>query len=64
MVDTVRSVLMSRDGMSAQEAEDLIEEFEGELNLLMVTEAGLEAAEDLVQEYFGLEPDYLMEFLG
>lgn len=61
-METIKQVLMRRDGMSANEADDLIadarEAFEEYL------EAGhTNFAENICEEYFGLEPDYLEELL-
>jgi len=62
MVDSVKSVLMQRDRISEAEADERIGEFKHDLeNALEIGD--YEAAEDLVLEHFGLEPDYLMEFL-
>lgn len=60
-MDTIKNILMRRDGMSAEEAEDLIEE--AKEDLLERIEGGDPSAHDICQEYFGLEPDYLMELL-
>ena len=61
-METIKQVLMRRDGMTADEADDLIEDAKG--NLHHYLEIGdMEAAENICQEYFGLEPDYIMELL-
>lgn len=57
-MQTVKQVLMSRDGMTSLEADQLINACkEDGLNRL---EAG-EMPFDIMEEYFGLEPDYLEE---
>lgn len=61
-MESVKEVLMSRDKMSSEDADDLIAEFKEDLDHL-VEIGSLEDAYDLVAEYFGLEPDYLEEFL-
>ena len=48
--------------MTEVEATDLINDAQGQLNVYL-TEGDLEGAEDICQEYFGLEPDYLYELL-
>jgi len=53
---------MKRDGMTDEEAGELIMDFEEALEFV-VDEGDLMAAEQLVEDYFGLEPDYLMTFL-
>ncbi len=51
---------MQRDGMSAADANDLIREAKEQLQEYL--ENGEEyLAEDICAEFFGLEPDYLME---
>jgi len=61
-MDTIKQVLMRRDGFDSDEADQLIEEAREALAEYL--EAGdLELAEDICAEYFGLEPDFLMELL-
>ena len=62
-MESVRQVLMRRDGLTCDEAQDLITEFEIELEELIELDGSLCEAEDLLADHFGLEPDYLMEFL-
>jgi|TARA_R110002020_G_scaffold246802_1_gene460664 hypothetical protein len=62
MADSIKSVLMKRDGLTAEDAIDRIAEAREQFNLYL--EAGdLEGAEQICADYFGLEPDYVMEFL-
>lgn len=64
---TVKEILMDRDGMMAADADALIDEFKDQLDELL--ESGAEGisgaldAEEMVKDYFGLEPDYLFEFI-
>lgn len=61
-METIKEVLMRRDGMDEESAEEMIEE--ARAALLDYLEAGdMEAAETICEEWFGLEPDYLMELL-
>jgi hypothetical protein len=64
---TVKEILMERDGMLPEDADALIYEFEDMLDSLLESGAegmpGTVLAEELLEDYFGLEPDYLMEFL-
>lgn len=54
-MNRVVSILMERDGMTEQEATDLIDE---------CREAMLESGSDApMQEILGLEPDYIMDIL-
>lgn len=58
----IKQILMQRDGMTAEEAHQLILDFEEALEFV-VDEGDPMGAEELVADYFGLEPDYLMTFL-
>ena len=57
---TIKEVLMTRDGMSEKEASDLIAEAKQDFNDRLETG---ESPMDICEEWFGLEPDYLDEFL-
>ena len=53
---------MKRDGLDAEDALALIAEAREQFNLYL--EAGdIEGAEQICADYFGLEPDYLHEFI-
>ena len=58
---SIKHVLMRRDGLTATEAESMIaearEQFEEYVN-----NGELDLAEEICLDYFGLEPDYLVEF--
>lgn len=56
MVESIKQILMRRDGMSADEAEELIQE---------AREAVVEGQdpEEVCRDYFSLEPDYIWELL-
>jgi uncharacterized tellurite resistance protein B-like protein len=59
---SIKQILMNRDGMTEQAAQDLIEEAQEAFTEYL--EAGdQEAAYNICQEYFGLEPDYLDEIM-
>lgn len=57
---TIKEVLMDRDRMTEEEANELISEAKEDLHDRL--EKG-EIPEDICQEWFGLEPDYIMELL-
>jgi len=61
-LESIKQILIRRDKMTEVEATDLINDAQGQLNVYL-TEGDLEGAEDICQEYFGLEPDYLYELL-
>jgi hypothetical protein len=58
MDETLKQVLMRRDGLSEEEAEELIQEAREE-----VLEGGADPEEVLACN-FGLEPDYIFDLLG
>jgi len=56
-------ILMERDGESREDAIELVKNFKKELEQLIEDKGSLDDAEELVELHFGLEPDYLEEFL-
>ena len=59
---SIKAILKARDGMSDQAADDLIEEAREALyNHLETGDDHL--AYEICAEYFGLEPDYLMDLM-
>lgn len=60
MVQSIKSVLMERDDLTEDEATEAIEECRADFMERMATG---EYAYDICEEYFGLEPDYVEEFL-
>lgn len=57
-MESLKQVLMRRDDMSSEEADEMIQEARGR-----VLNDG-ENPEDVLQEEFGLEPDYVFDLLG
>lgn len=55
-MQTIKQILMHRDGMTAAEAQELIDEARA------AVEAGADP-EEILYEYFELEPDYIYELL-
>jgi len=58
--ESVKEVLMRRDGMTAKEADKLIDAMLEDFHHRI--DSG-EMPFDICEEYFGLEPDYLEEFM-
>ena len=58
----VLKILMERDDMSREEAMELIDNFERDLKETIMT-GNLDECEELLSLHFGLEPDYLIDFL-
>lgn len=64
MVEPIKEVLMTRDGLTAEEADERISEVKEQLNELLEDGGSLDQAEEIIEDEFGLEPDYLEELLG
>ena len=58
----LKEVIMRRDGMTSEEADELIQEAKETMQEYLA-EGDFMAAEDICQDYFGLEPDYLFDLL-
>jgi len=62
MADSLKSVLMKRDQLTSDEADEQIQAARRQFNSYLDSN-DLEGAEQICAEYFGLEPDYVIEFL-
>ena len=61
-METLKQVLMRRDGLTSQEADEAIQEAHEALRSYL-EDGDMEAAENVCEEFFGLEPDYIFELL-
>ena len=61
-MDNIKDILMRRDGITEEEANELIKDAKEQLQEYL-DEGNTEAAYEICSEYFGLEPDYIMELL-
>jgi len=59
-METIKEVLMTRDAMTAEDADSLIAEAQAEFDSF-IAEGDTESAEQICSEWFGLEPDFLIE---
>jgi len=59
-MQTIKEILMKRDGMTAQAADALIQDAKDDLNGRL---AEGEMPHEICQEWFGLEPDFIMELI-
>jgi len=59
-MDSIKKVLMERDGMSESEADELIKEAKADM-FDRLTDG--EMPDDICEEWFGLEPDYIMDLM-
>ena len=58
----IKQVIMRRDGMSSAEADELIDAAKDQLEEY-IADDDQESAYEVCMEFFGLEPDYLMELM-
>ena len=56
-------ILVRRDGISENEAWNIVEECKAEILVALDNGAGITEVEDIVADYLGLEPDYIMNLL-
>lgn len=61
-MNRIIKILMTRDGMTEEEATDLFNEAKDALNEA-IEEGNLSEAEEITYSYFNLEPDYLDDML-
>jgi len=61
-MESIREILMRRDNMSVQDAENLIAEAREQFYEYLDS-GDQNSAYNICQEYFGLEPDYIDELL-
>lgn len=59
-MQSLKSVLMERDGMTDKQAQEQIEYAKAELHERL---AAGDQPHDICEELFGLEPDFLMDLL-
>lgn len=62
MDKTIKQVLIERDGMTAKEADELIENAKAQLQEYL-EEGDFAGYENICEEFFGLEPDFLDELI-
>jgi hypothetical protein len=60
-MESIKRTIMERDGITENEANSLIAEAKQEFDELLAS-GDLDLAEEICSEWFGLEPDYLVEF--
>lgn len=62
-VQEIAEILMRRDNISYNEAMDMVEKCQDELEILVQGGGSLDEAEECVAYWLGLEPDYLITLL-
>lgn len=63
MVESIQAVLMRRDGLTREEAEQQVEGFKSWLNNAIAEGMDYDEAEEAIADEFGLEPDYLDQLI-
>lgn len=61
-MSSIKDILMKRDGMSEIDAEILVDDARASFNDYLAS-GDMDGAYNICEEFFGLEPDYLMEFM-
>lgn len=62
-IDELISLIMHRDGISRNEAENLVNDCQREIDDAIFHDGTLDLVEEVIADYLGLEPDYLDLFL-
>ena len=62
-MNKIVKILMERDNMSQEDAENLLDEARDEAEMMLEEDCGLMDIEDLLMDYFGLEPDYIFDLI-
>ena len=60
-LEPIKNILMRRDQITAQEADEIIEEAKSALADMIATDTG--DPFNICEEYFGLEPDYIDQIM-
>lgn len=61
-MESIKKVLMNRDGMTAAQADQEIANAKEQLQIYLEA-ADFGSAEEICAEYFNLEPDYIFELM-
>ena len=62
-MNKIVNILMIRDNMSQEDAEELLSEARGEAEHIIDNDGSLDEIEDILKDYFGLEPDYMFDLI-
>jgi hypothetical protein len=60
----IKQILMDQDGYSEKEAQDLINDAVDDLNNRLMNPEDFGNAYDICSDWFGLEPDYIVELMA
>ena len=62
-MNEIVKILMERDNISQYEAEDLLNEAKEEAQEVLENDGGLLEIEEILMDYFSLEPDYIFDLI-
>jgi hypothetical protein len=62
-MNRIIEIIMKRDNMALEDAQCLFDDAKDEAEDA-VAEGDLERVEDIISDYFGLEPDYVFDLIG
>jgi hypothetical protein len=62
MQESIKDILMRRDGISSEHADELIDEARKQLYVYL-RRGDMASAEEVCAEFFGLEPDFVLELI-
>ena len=62
-MNKIINILMRRDGLSYEEAKNLFLETQEEIDIALREGRSLEDVEYIIEDYLGLEPDYIFNFI-
>ena len=60
----IKDILMRRDGLTEDEAENMINECRERIDEIIYNGGNLDDVERCMADLLGLEPDYIFELLG
>jgi tellurite resistance protein len=63
MQETIKQVLMRRDDLSSEEADDLIAEVKQKIQTIACADGSYDDVVEIIAIYLGLEPDYMDELI-
>ena len=62
-MNEIIQILMRRDGITEEEALEMINSCQEEINYIATHDGSYDEVEDSLKYWLGLEPDYLMYFI-
>ena len=62
-LNRIEKILMERDNMSQEDAEDLFYDAKEEAQVYLDNDGSIDDIENVLKDYFGLEPDYIFDLI-